>query len=412
MGCERPGEAPPPASVTSPGANEASSKSEDDNVKKILILGAGFGGLETATGLSAVLKDGYEITLIDKSDSFFIGFSKIDVLFGRRTEEQVRYRYANLKAEGVRFVRASVESIDTTARSVQTSSGSFEYDYLVVALGADLDHDATPGYRESGANEFYSMEGASRLRPVIEGFTRGTLLLGILGTPYKCPPAPYEVACQLHALFVDKGIRDQIAMKMAIPSPRPVPNPKVSEALEKLLAERKIELVAGTPIASLDAAQKKAIIGSTSLAYDLFIGVPAHVPPKVVRASKLVDKGFIQPKPENLETNVPNVYAIGDVSKIPVGDNAVPKAGAFAEDAAKTVVSDILVKEGLASSRVKFRAQGACYFELGAGQVAKVDADYFGGEKPRVVLEGPAPEFHSDKLLFETSRRDRWFKSG
>jgi sulfide:quinone oxidoreductase len=234
-------------------------------MKKVLILGAGFGGLETATGLSAAMKGGYTITLVDKSDSFFVGFSKIDVLFGRRTEAEVRCHYANLRAEGVRFVQASITAIDTDSRTVMTSAGAFGYDYLVIALGADLDHDATPGYRDSGGYEFYSMAAATRLRPVLQAFGGGSLVLGILGTPYKCPPAPYEVACQMHELFIHQGIRDRVQMKMVIPSPRPVPNPDVSGALEKLLAERGIELLARSSIRSIDAAHRQVITVSARL---------------------------------------------------------------------------------------------------------------------------------------------------
>jgi sulfide:quinone oxidoreductase len=384
---------------------------KEKGVKKILILGAGFGGLETATGLGAVMKESYEITLIDKNEAFFIGFSKIDVLFGRRTKEQVQYRYENLRVQGVRFVQATITSLDTDAKNVATTQGTFAYDYLVVALGASLDNHAVPGFVESGAHEFYSMEGAVRLGPIVEAFSRGTLLMGIFRLPYKCPPAPYEVAYQLDDLFVRKGNRDAIRMKMVIPSPRAVDNPKVSEALETLLAERNIELIAATPITAIDATARKAVSAGITLDYDLFIGVPVHTPPQVIKTSKLGQMGFIQVSPKNLETAVPDVYAVGDVSNIPVGDKIVPKAGAFAEDAARTVVSDILRKEGLTEALVRFNAAGACYFELGGSQVAKVNANYLGGEKPQVSLEGPSSELHSDKLRFESSRRDRWFKS-
>ncbi|MEZ0374586.1 MAG: NAD(P)/FAD-dependent oxidoreductase [Candidatus Sericytochromatia bacterium] len=380
-------------------------------MKKILILGAGFGGLETATGLSSVLKENYQITLIDQKDAFFVGFSKIDVLFGHRTEQQVKYRYENLRAEGVSFVQARVQSIDTEAKSVITTQGSFDYDYLVVALGAALDMQAIPGFVESGGHEFYSMEGAVRLRPVLEEFKSGTLLMAIFKLPYKCPPAPYEVAYQIHDLFVRKGIRDAIRMKIVIPTPRPVDNPQVSEALENLLAERQIELIPGTAISSIDASAKQAIAAGTTLDYDLLIGVPVHTPPEVIKLSNLGQQGYVPASPKNLETSVPNVYAIGDVSSIPVGDKSVPKAGTFAEDAARTVVSDILRKEGLVDALVKFKAEGACYFELGGGQVAKVSSNYLGGEKPQVLYEGPSQAFLSDKLEFESSRRERWFKS-
>ena len=376
-------------------------------MKKILILGAGFGGLETATGLAAVLREGYEITLVDRNESFYVGFAKIDVLFGRRSEEQVRYRYADLRADNVRFVRASVSAIDTGARRVTTSAGELRFDYLVIALGSELDPGATPGYRESGGHEFYSMAGTVRLRPVLDAFAAGTVVFGVLGLPYACPPAPYEVAYQLHDLLAARGLRDNVAIKMVIPGARPVPNPFAAEALERLCSERGIELVAGSPITSIDAAGKQVIHANGSLAYDLFVGVPVHVPPAPVRA---LDKGFLSVSTDNLETDVRDVYAVGDVTRVPVGENLVPKAGAFAEDAAKTVVSDILLTEGRVAERLKFRAQGACYFEVGGGLVGKIVADYFGGEKPKMSVEGPSADLHLDKEAFEASRRRRWFK--
>lgn len=377
--------------------------------KKILILGAGFGGLETASGLAAAARDAFEITLIDKSDSFFIGFSKIDVLFGRRTENEVRSLYRHLRADDVRFVQATITEIDTGAKMVTTTAGAFVYDYLVVALGADLAPSATPGFVESGAHEFYSMGGAVRLRPVIEQVTHGTVVIGILGAPYKCPPAPYEVAYQLHAHFVQRGVRDRITLKVVCPSPRPVPNPAVSAALERLLAERGIELVAGTAVSAIDAAGKAVVLDGRRLPYDLFIGVPVHVPPEVVRASPLGAKGFVPVSPANLETAIPGVYAVGDVSKVPAGDMAVPKAGAFAEDAARTVVSDILVREGLAAERVAFKARGACFFEIGGGEVARINADFLGGPAPVMTLDGPSRQWQADRDAFETSHRERWF---
>src|SRR5687767_353106 len=221
-------------------------------MKKILILGAGFGGLETATGLAAALGGEHEITLVDKNESFFVGFSKIDVLFGRRSEDQVRSRYEDLAAPNLRFVRAVVTEIDTDARRVATSAGDLHYDTLVVALGADLDPDATTGFRDSGGHEFYSMAGAARLRPVLDAFSSGTLVFGILGTPYKCPPAPYEVACQLHERLVEKGVRDRVVLKIVAPGARPVANPAAADLLERLVAERDIELISGAAITHVD----------------------------------------------------------------------------------------------------------------------------------------------------------------
>ena len=379
-------------------------------MKKILILGAGFGGLETATGLAEVLGDGYEITLVDRNDAFYIGFSKIDVLFGRATARDVSYRYADLRASGVRFVQETIMEIDAPGRTVRTTEHMFPYDYLVVALGADLDPAAVPGFVESGGHEFYSMRGAEALGPVLREFTAGRLVLGILRPPYKCPPAPYEVACQLDEFYRARGVRDAIRLSMVIPAPRPVPNPDVSDMLETLLVEHDVELLASHPIKSIDAPGWRVLTTQGTVEYDLFVGVPVHVPPPVVARSAVSDGGFVTVDRDTLETSVPGVFAVGDVTTIPVGDKAVPKAGAFAEDAARTVVSEILRREGLAKERVPFAAHGACYVELGSGKVAKIDADYLGADQPRAVVSGPSETLHPDKERFATSHRDRWFR--
>lgn len=383
-------------------------------MKNILILGAGFGGLETATGLAEALagagEDAYEITLVDRSDSFFVGFSKIDVLFGRATARDVSYRYENLRAEGVRFVRDTITRIDTASHVVETTDHTLPYDVLVVALGAELDHAAIPGYLESGGHEFYSMRGAEALAPVLREFTAGRLVLGIFRTPYKCPPAPYEVACQLDEFFRARGVRDAVELSMVIPGARPVPNPDVSDLLEARLADHGVELLASRPIESVDADGRRVSIPDGAIDFDLFVGVPVHVPPAVIAASGLSDGGFIAVDEQTLETRVPGVYAIGDVTHIPVGDKAVPKAGAFAEDAARTVVSEILRREGLLAERVPFQARGACYADLGSGQVARFDADFLGGETPRMTVAGPSAALHEDKERFAALRRDRWFR--
>ena len=383
-------------------------------MKNILILGAGFGGLETATGLAEALAgagDDYAITLVDRNDAFFVGFSKIDVLFGRATARDVSYRYENLRAEGVRFVRDTITRIDTAGRIVETTDHTLPYDVLVVALGAELDHAAIPGFLESGGHEFYSMRGAEALEPVLRDFTAGRLVLGIFRTPYKCPPAPYEVACQLDELFRARGVRDAIELSMVIPGARPVPNPDVSDLLEARLAEHGVELLAGRPIESVDAAGRRVLIPDGAVDFDLFVGVPVHVPPAVIVASGLSDGGFLAVDQRTLETRVPDVYAVGDVTHIPVGDKVVPKAGAFAEDAARTVVSEILRREGLVADRVPFAARGACYADLGGGEVARLDADFLGGDTPSMTVEGPSRELRGDKERFASSRRDRWFRT-
>jgi len=376
----------------------------------ILILGGGFGGLEAATGLRARLDKSYQITLIDASDFFIMGSSKFDLMFGRRAVEDIKAHYSKLNSSGIQFVHDAVTYIDPENKIVKTKSTTFSFDYLVVALGADLHPDAIPGFKEGGYS-FYSYAEAQRLAPVIEEFTAGTIIISIFTHPYKCPPAPYEAAFQLHNYFTAKGCRHDITIKTLAPSPIPLPIAKyASAALVELLAQHDIEFHPKHKVTALLPDKKNAVIeGRDNMKYDLFLGIPVHRPPKAVRDSILSQNGWVSVDQNSLRTKFENVYAIGDVNKIPVGKFAVPKAGAFAEDAAKSVVADILNKINRESNIVKFNAIGACYFEVGLGKVAKVDGNILEHSEPHLILSGPSEAYRADKIEFETSRIKRWF---
>src|SRR5882757_993905 len=150
---------------------------------RILILGAGFGGLELATELSEKIGDGHEVTVIDKGDAFVFGYSKLDLMFRDRTLEQVRLPYADFVKPGVRLLRETVTGIDPEAKRVSTDAGEHEADYLVIALGADYDLAATPGLAEVDS-EFYSVAGARKLGEAIPGFSAGRALIGVCGAPF------------------------------------------------------------------------------------------------------------------------------------------------------------------------------------------------------------------------------------
>ena len=190
--------------------------------KHVLILGAGFGGLELATRLSDSLAEDVRVTLIDQSDSFSFGFSKLDVLLGRKTAAEVMLHYRDFSKAGVEFRQERVSSIDPERRRVTTDSGSYDADVLAVALGADYDFAATPGFEEGGL-EYYSVPGAERMRDALPAFESGTILIGILGHPFKCPPAPFEGALLLHDHLVERGIRADAEIRVIGPMAAPVP---------------------------------------------------------------------------------------------------------------------------------------------------------------------------------------------
>jgi sulfide:quinone oxidoreductase len=373
--------------------------------KHALILGAGFAGLELAAQLSESLQDEVRVTLLDQSDSFSFGFSKLDVMLGRRAAEDLRLYYGDISLEGVEFRRERVTSIDPDQRRVTTDAASYDADVLAVALGADYDFAATPGFQEGGY-EYYSIAGAERLRAALPDFDSGTILIGILGHPFKCPPAPFEGALLLHDHFLERGIREAVEIRVIGPMAAPVPVTKeVSQAFLDVLGERGIEYVPKQLVTSIDDGQARLASGE-SVPYDYFIGIPAHRVPEVVESSGLAVDGWVPVNRANLVTRFPGVYAMGDVAGLPMA-----KAGVFAEAAARVVAEDIAAGLRGGEPPPPYEGAGNCYIEFGRGLVGKVEANFLGGPAPTAELVGPSRELAAEKEEFGSIRRARWFGS-
>jgi sulfide:quinone oxidoreductase len=373
--------------------------------ERVLILGAGFGGLELSTMLSEAFGGDLEVTLIDKTDAFVFGFSKLDIMFGRTTPAAVRLPYADLAKPGVRFVQETITAIDPEARRVTTDAGVHEADVLVVALGADYDFDATPGLAD-GANEFYSEAGAAELAPIIAELSEGRVIVGVCGAPYKCPPAPSECALLLDTELTARGVRDKVEITFVLPLPRPVPpSPETSAALEAEFAKRGIALLAGRRIRGIDPSRSVAgLDDGTELPFDLFLGVPKHRAPDVVIASGMTEDGYIPVESATLKTRYPNVYAIGDVATA-----GVPKAGVFAEGAARVVAKQLIADLRRGDRPGPYDGRGSCYIEFGSGRVGRVDIDFLSGPEKTGVFRAPSEALVAEKKEFGASRRARWF---
>jgi sulfide:quinone oxidoreductase len=371
---------------------------------RILVLGAGFGGLELCTLLSESLEDAIEVTLIDKSDSFVFGFSKLDVMFGHAEAHAVRLPYRNFIKPGVRMLQQTVTSIDPVKRRVITDNGAFEADYLVVALGAEYDFSATPGLAD--VTEFYSMAGAEKMRDALPKFTRGRALIGVCGAPYKCPPAPSECALMLHDYLVKQRVRQDCEIEFVLPLPAPVPpSPETSRALAAAFAECGIRFRPSKRIASIDAGSKVATLDDgVEIGFDLFFGVPRHQVPQVVLESGLAENGWITVSPRTLETKFTNVYAIGDGA-----NTGTPKAGVFAEGAAKAVATALIAQISKAGQAAAYDGFGTCYIEFGGGRIGKVEVDFFSGPRPTGKYYEPSVALRADKEHFGSLRRARWF---
>jgi len=371
---------------------------------QVTVLGAGFGGLELCTLLSESLGDRLDLTLIDKNDSFVFGYSKLDLMFGRTTPEAVCLPYRNIEKPGVRFRQEAITAIDHETRRVTTDRGVYDCDVLVVALGADYNIDATPGLAECG-NEFYTFAGAARLRELLPGFTKGRAIVGVTSTPFKCPPAPSECALMLHDYLTNRGVRSDCEISLVIPFSVPIPpSPASSAALLSAFAERGITFVANRLISALDPARRVALLDDGSeMPYDLFLGVPKHRAPDVAVASGMTENGWIPVDPHTLETRFPGVYAIGDVASI-----GIPKAGVFAEGAARVVAASLIAKvQG--GPPAEHAGAGACYIEFGGGRVGRVDVNFLSGPMPTSSYTEPTSDLVAEKERFGSSRRSRWF---
>ena len=374
---------------------------------RVVVLGAGFGGLELTTILSDAFGDAIDIMLVDKGETFVFGFSKLDVMFGRQPPAAARHPYRDLAKPGVRFLQTAVRSIDPAARRVATDAGAFEADVLVVALGADLDPAATPGLVDGG-HEFYSVAGAFALRDVLPRFERGPAIVGVTGKSFKCPPAPSEAALLLHDFLTARGRREATDISVVMPFGTPIPpSPDTSQAILSAFAERGIRFVKDNLVRALDPGRKVAVLSDgTEMPYSLFLGIPVHRVPQVVVESGLAahPHDWVPVNKRTLATRFPGVYAVGDVNGV-----GTPKAGVFAEGSAKIVAAAIIAQLKGGTPPDAYKGQGSCYVEFGHDQVGRVDVDFLSGPKPTGTFQAPSGALVAEKAHFGSSRLQRWF---
>jgi sulfide:quinone oxidoreductase len=375
--------------------------------KHVVILGAGFGGLELATRLSETMADSVRVTLIDRNDSFFFGFSKLEVMLGRQTADDIRLYYRDIEKDGVEFRQETVTGLDPATRRVSTDAQSYDADFVVVALGADYDFAATPGLKQGG-HEYYTLAGAERLRDALADFTGGKVLVSVLGQPFKCPPAPFEGSFMLDEHFRKQGIRDAVEMATTFPMARPVPvTGEVAQMFRDGLAARNVKELPQHLVTSIDPASQTAQLASgETLPYDLFVGIPVHRAPTVLADSGLVVNNWVPVDQSNLRTQFAGVYALGDVC---TGPRTVPKAGIFAEAAARVVADDIVAAIEGTEPPAPYEGSGVCYAEFGGGLVSKVEVNFLRGDAPVARRNDPSLEFAAEKEEFGAVRRARWF---
>ena len=373
--------------------------------KTILILGGGVGGIVCANALRQRLGSEHRIVVVDKRDEHVFTPSLLWVMVGWRQPGQITKDLRRLLRPGVEVLQAEVQEIDPDGQRVRTNDGELAYDYLVVALGADLAPEALPGFSEVAHTPF-DLEGAVGLRSALAGFEGGRVAVLVSATPYKCPAAPYETALLLDDHFRRQRMRDRVEIQVYTPEPAPmgVAGPAMGQAVVAMLEAKGIAFHPRLNLTGINPAKRELVFDNREpAAFDFLAGVPPHKPPRAVRESPLANQaGWVPVDRRTMKTGYENVYAIGDVTAVTLANGKpLPKAAVFAHGEAETVARRIVDEIGGTVTQAQFDGVGYCWIETGGGSAGFASGEFYAEPDPVVPLPRSGRLWHWGKVLFE-----------
>ena len=381
--------------------------------KTIAIPGGGVAGVVAANELRKRLGKEHRIVLIDKESSHVFWPSLLWLQVGLRETNHITRDLDLLRKKGIEVVRGQVNTIDAERRKLEVGGKELSADYLIISLGAQLAPEKVLGLAEAGYN-LYSVTGAEAIRDNRKRLERGHLLILVAATPFKCPAAPYEAALLLDHDFRKRKLRDSISLSLYTPEPGPMPlmGPDISAEVRRMIESRGIAYFPQHQVTEVNASSKTVRFANGAQAsYDFLVYVPPHVAPAVVQKAGLTnERGWIPVDPHTMETKFGDVYAIGDVTVIPLPIGLpLPKAGVFAHREAKAVAQTIAAKIAGSGQGGSFDGHGECFIEVGGGKAALGNGDFYAVPRPLIKLHRPARYWHLGKVIFEKGWFRRWF---
>jgi len=379
------------------------------NIPHVVILGGGFGGLSSANELRNTLSSSQvKITVIDKKDWFMVGFTKLWIINGTRTFENSFGSLNELSKKEINFIKEEILEINSQNKTIKTNSQNIEFDFLIISTGAVLAPQKIPGLVENGFN-LYDHEQLLEIRDKLESIESGKIAISIMGMPYKCPPAPFEASLLIDSMLRKRGVRNSVQIDFYSPAPITLPaaGPEVSKKILELVNSEKITFHNSCKIKSVES--KKLIFENSEADFDILLAIPPHIAPKIIYDSDLAkEPGFI-PIDRDCKTSFENIFAIGDVTVLAVGEKlVVPKAGVFAEGEGIIVAKNIISKIQSKKEIELFDGKGGCFIESGKDTAAVIEVDMFSDSKPSTKLSELTTDNLSKKQEFEKERLSKW----
>jgi sulfide:quinone oxidoreductase len=370
-----------------------------------LVLGAGLGGMVASQTLRCLLPREHRVVLVERAARHIFPPSLLWLMVGERSAEAISRPCEHAARRGIELVRAEVGAIDPSARSVRAGAQELRADALIIALGAEYAAQAIPGLAEAGLC-IYTLEGATAIRDALLRFKRGRLAVLTAGPQYKCPAAPYEAALLVENFLRERESRDKVTMDFyaAEPGPMMVAGPAVSAGVRGMIEARGIAYHPEHQVKSVAAGTRRiALENGASAEFDLLLYVPPHRAPEVVKAARLTnDSGWIPVDRHTLATSYEGVYALGDITVIPLKmGRPLPKAGVFAHGQAETVAHNIAREWTGRGEAKRFDGTGMCFIETGGGRAGMGAGNFYAEPLPEVSLRQPGLLWHGAKILYE-----------
>ena len=379
-------------------------------MKQLLVLGAGTAGTMVVNRLNRLLdREEWKITVVDQHETHYYQPCFLFIPFGMYGKNDVVKPKRDFIPSNVEMVKAAVDVIEPDQNRVKLANGRLlNYDFLVIATGAQTRPEQTPGLHEDewykSIYDFYTVEGALALAKHLRAWQGGRLVVNVVENPIKCPVAPIEFLMLADWFFHEQGIRDRVDLIYATPLPGAFTKPIASRYLGDILEQKGIKVVPEFLVEHVDPDVKKlAAYDETEVEYDLLVSVPLNMGDEAIGRSGMGDELNFVPVDKHtfLSPKWSNIFVLGDAAAVPTS-----KAGSVAHFAVDCFAENFLRYIDGLEMLPTFDGHANCFIESGFGKGLLIDFNYDVEPLPgRYPLPGVGPF-----ALLQESEMNHWGK--